>query len=50
MIDTRKDDFIDDYVEAAQDSPDDRRNPDQLYSDALVEWEESENNRAELRQ
>ena len=50
MIDTRKEDFINDYVDAALESPYGSRNPDDIHSDALVEWEESENNRAELRQ
>ena len=46
MTDTRKEYFIDNYIEAAQDSPDDHRKPDQLYSDALVEWESSEVDKA----
>ena len=49
MIDTRKDDFIDDYIEAAQDSPTDCRKPDQLYSDALAEWEAREIDKATER-
>ena len=51
MIDTRKDDFINDYVDDALESPHDHRNPDEIFSDAMVEWEESENQRADtLRQ
>lgn len=45
IIDTRKDDFINDYVDAALESTHDSRNPDEIHSDAAVEWEESENDR-----
>ena len=41
-----KQQFIDDYVQAALESPNDHRNPDQIYSDAEAEWEGSQTDAA----
>jgi len=38
-MDMRKQDFIDDYVDAAIDRPHESRGLDEIYSDAEVEWE-----------
>lgn len=37
-----KQDFIDDYVDAALESPHDSRDPDEVYHDAEVEWESTQ--------
>ena len=39
--------FIDDYLQAALEAPNDHRNPDQIYSDAVAEWEGSQTDAAE---
>ena len=39
IADRRKQDFIDDYVDAALESPHDSRNPDEIQSDAEADWE-----------
>ena len=49
MTDTRKDDFIEDYVDEALQDPTERREDDQLYDDALIEWESSEIDKATER-
>ena len=46
MIDTRKEDFIDDYIGEALEDPNDSREEGQLYIDALVEWGSSEIDKA----
>ncbi len=39
IADRRKQDFIDDYVDAASESPHGSRNPDEIQSDAEADWE-----------
>ncbi len=41
MID-KKQNFIDDYMDAALESPHESRSPNEIHSDAEVEWEASE--------